>query len=124
GGFPHIFLTKQNVTMAKVKNNIVTEGLSGKLGDRIVFRQFGGKTIVAVKPQATAERSEAQLKQVQKFKDAARYASKAIQNPVSKEAYALRATKPGQSAYTVALTDYLTAPDISLVDFSLYDGKK
>lgn len=109
--------------MAKVKNNIVTEGLSGMLGQRIVFRQRAGKTIVSVKPQVTAERSEAQLRQVQKFREGAQYATKALQDPNVKAAYALRA-KPGQSAYNVALADYLSAPDISLVDFSLYDGKK
>lgn len=109
--------------MAKVKNNIVTEGLSGMLGQRIVFRQRGGKTIVSVKPQVTAERSEAQRLQMQKFKEAGQYASKVLQDPNVKAAYALRA-KPGQSAYNVALADYLSAPDISLVDFSLYDGKK
>lgn len=109
--------------MAKVKNNIVTEGLSGKLGDRIVFRQKAGKTIVAVKPQFTEERSEAQQEHARKFREGTQYAVKALADPTVKAAYALRA-KPGQTAYNIALADYLKAPDISLVDFSLYDGKK
>ncbi len=109
--------------MAKVKNNIVTEGLSGMLGDRIVFRQRAGKTIVSVKPQVSAEKSEAQLKQMLNFKESTIYANKMMKDPIMKEAYGLRA-KPGQSAYTVAMADFLNAPDINLVDFSLYDGKK
>ncbi len=31
--------------MAQSKNNIITHGLSGKVGDIIVFSQRGGKTI-------------------------------------------------------------------------------
>jgi hypothetical protein len=37
--------------MAKVGDNIVTTGLSGKLGNLIVFRNRGGKTIVAKAPK-------------------------------------------------------------------------
>lgn len=39
--------------MAHVKKNIVTEGLSSMLGNSIVFRNRGGKTIVSVKPDAS-----------------------------------------------------------------------
>lgn len=109
--------------MAKVKNNIVTEGLSGTLGNRIVFRQRAGATIVSTRPQRTAERTEAQKQQAQKFRDASHYAVKVLKDPIVKDAYALRA-KEGLTAYNVAVADYLTVPDISLVDFSLYDGSK
>ncbi|SDF09761.1 hypothetical protein SAMN05421825_1031 [Epilithonimonas hungarica] len=33
--------------MAESKNNIITHGLSGKVGDLIVFRQRSGDTIVS-----------------------------------------------------------------------------
>jgi len=47
--------------MAKNSRNIVTHGLSGKLGDLIVFRQKGDETIVAAKPKKhEGEPSEAQ----------------------------------------------------------------
>jgi hypothetical protein len=36
--------------MAKVGNNIVTTGLSGKLGNLIVFRIRGGKTVSPIHP--------------------------------------------------------------------------
>jgi hypothetical protein len=109
--------------MATVKNNIVTEGLSGKLGDRIVFRQRAGKTIVAVKPVFTAERSEAQKRHALRFKEASQYASRTIQDANMKAAYEAKALE-GQNAYNMALADYLHAPDISEIDASLYDGKK
>ena len=37
--------------MAKVGDNIVTTGLSGKLGNLIVFRNRGGQTYVAKAPK-------------------------------------------------------------------------
>jgi hypothetical protein len=33
--------------MGKVKNNLATQGFSGKLGEDIVFRQIEGKTFFA-----------------------------------------------------------------------------
>ena len=35
--------------MAESKNNIITHGLSGKIGDLIVFSQRDGKTFAAKK---------------------------------------------------------------------------
>jgi len=37
--------------MAESKNNIITHGLSGKVGDLIVFSQRNGKTIVSRAPK-------------------------------------------------------------------------
>ena len=36
--------------MAKQTNNVVTHGLSGKVGDLLVFRQRAGKTVVGKAP--------------------------------------------------------------------------
>ena len=33
--------------MAKQTNNVITHGLSGKVGDLLVFRQRAGKTVIA-----------------------------------------------------------------------------
>ena len=46
--------------MAKSRNNIVTHGMSGKIGDLLVFRQRFGKTIVGKIPNRTAEATEGQ----------------------------------------------------------------
>jgi hypothetical protein len=50
--------------MAKVRNNIIIQDLSGSLGDQLVVKQDkAGRTIVAVAPSADPNRtfSEAQL---------------------------------------------------------------
>jgi len=41
--------------MAKVGNNIVTTGLSGKLGNQIVFRNRGGETVSSI-PSVTCQK--------------------------------------------------------------------
>lgn len=110
--------------MAYVKNNIVTEGLSGKLGNTIVFRQVGGKTIVAAKPTKTKrESSEAQKTHQRRFRAASRYAQQTIQNPDQKAAYQQQAPED-QSAYNVAIADYLNQPEIADLDLSTYTGGK
>ena len=108
--------------MAYVKKNVVTEGLSGKLGNTVVFRQRGGKTIVAVPPEKKKrEPSEAQKNHQRKFREASRYAMQATQDPTLREAYARKA-KADQSAYNVAMADYLNLPDITELDLSTYTG--
>ena len=108
--------------MAYVKKNVVTEGLSGKLGDNIVFRQRGGKTIVSVKPTPSERpRSEAQKAQQRRFKAASYYARQATQDPTQRAAYEQRA-RGLQNPYNLAMADYLNAPDITELDLSTYTG--
>ena len=44
--------------MAESKKNIITHGMSGKVGDIIVFSQRHGKTIVSKAPTRKAELSD------------------------------------------------------------------
>ena len=110
--------------MARVKKNIITQGLSGKLGNNIVFRHRGDQTIVAVVPQKTKyEPTEAQQKQTRKFRNAVVYGKQAIQDPTVRAAYQAQA-KDGQSAYNVAVADYLNAPSIEELELGAYQGAK
>jgi len=66
--------------MAIVNKNIITQGLSGLLGDQIVFRQTkGGQTVVATKPARDANRSynPSQLARQEAFRQAIAYAKTA-----------------------------------------------
>ena len=95
--------------MAKSRNNIVTAGLSGGVGNQLVFRQVNGVTIVA--------------KYHNKFAKATVYAKNALQNAALKKVYADQAAKrPGVSAYAMAVADYLKAPIIDHIDTSAYTG--
>lgn len=109
--------------MAKVGDNIVTTGLSGKLGDLIVFRIRGGKTYVSKAPrERTGEPSEAQKLHQAKFQEAVLYARGAIADPATKAAYEASA-EGGQNAYNVAVADFFNAPHIDEIDVSNYTGQ-
>jgi len=109
--------------MAESKNNIITHGLSGKVGDLIVFRNRNGKTIVASKPRPhTGEMTDAQKAHQKVFQQAVIYAKSALTNPETKQAYK-DAADEGESAYNVAVADFMHAPDIDEIDLSKYTGK-
>ncbi|MFD2787864.1 hypothetical protein [Hymenobacter rubripertinctus] len=111
--------------MARVKNNIVTQGLSGMIGGTLVFRQQGGRTIVSAAPgETTGEPSAAQQAQRQRFQEAAVYAKAQISDPAAKAEYATRLDGRHGSAYAIAVADFLKAPDIREIDLSRYAGKK
>ncbi len=108
--------------MAESKNNIVTHGLSGKIGDLLVFSQRNGKTIVSKVPVRTAESTDAQLQVREKFQKAVFYAKGALADADTKALYKADA-KNGKTAYNVAIADFFDAPDIRSVDFSNYTGQ-
>jgi len=69
--------------MSRVKDNMITTGLSGKLGKQIVFRQWSGDTFLAKAPVMNLHlfKNEAQLENQRRFIQAVAYAKKAIANP-------------------------------------------
>jgi hypothetical protein len=102
--------------MSIVKNNIVTEGLSGMLGDVVVFRQLRGKTIMANRPRKPTRQSELQRENRQRFRAATLFAREAMKDPEKKERYRVKARKLNlPNAYTAAITDYLRKPTVNSV---------
>ena len=107
--------------MAKSKNNVVTYGLSGKIGDLLVFVQRHGTTVVSKVPQRSAQPTERQLEQRRRFQQAVFYGKAAIESPETAALYKAAATK-GRTPFNVAVADFLNAPDIVHVDLSGYAG--
>lgn len=109
--------------MAESKNNIVTHGLSGKVGNLLVFRNYAGKTIVTSKPRKpSGTPSEAQKAHRQRFQQAVIYGKEVQLDPAKKELYK-PSTSAGVSVYNVAVADFMQAPDIAEIDVSDYSGK-
>jgi len=109
--------------MAKVGNNIVVTGLSGKLGNLIVFRSHGTKTVVAQAPQKReGEPTQAQEQHQTRFQEAILYGKASITDAEKKAAYKASA-EDGQSAFNVAVADFLRAPHIDEIDVSHYSGQ-
>jgi hypothetical protein len=109
--------------MAIVRNNSVTQGFSGMLGNLIVFRQCGEKTIVASRPRPVRKQSALQQENRRRFRDAALFAKFAMRDPQQKAYYWEKARKLRlPNAYTAAITDYMRKPAVSKVDTSRFHG--
>jgi len=108
--------------MAKVRKNIVVQGLSGLLGDQLVLKHDkAGRTIVSAKPTFDENRafSEGQKEVHENFRDAAAYAKDAKDQAV----YVNLAEGTPMSAYNVALADWFHAPEIQELDVSAWHGQ-
>ena len=108
--------------MAKSKNNVITFGLSGKIGDLLVFRQKDGKTIVSKTPERSEDWSEKQIAQRRRFKTGVIYAKGATVAPETQDIYTAVAAKKKKAPYHVAVADFLNVPEIENVDLSKYTG--
>jgi hypothetical protein len=110
--------------LAKIKKNIVTSGLSGKLGNDLVFRQVNGQTIVSSAPvKSEKDPSPAQDAHREKFKEAAIYAKSVMQNAGIKKKYLEEARRrKHNNAFAAAVKDYFSAPEIKAIDVSQYSG--
>jgi len=111
--------------MAKSENNEVMYGARGKVGNLVVFKNFGNnQTVIAKRPKRADNPmyTEKQLEAKLKFREAVVYAKGVINNPALLAVYQLLA-KPGTSAYNLALADYCKAPEISVVDADNYQGQ-
>jgi hypothetical protein len=101
--------------MAKVRDNILVRGLSGKLGNQVVFRTLrDGRTIVCNMPDFSNRKLSKDQKQHHKrFQAAAAYARVASRsNPI----YAELAAGTMKNAYNVALGDWFHSPVIHGVE--------
>lgn len=106
--------------MGKTKSSL-TKGLSGKFGE-LTFQQRRGKTIAGrSQDERTKGPSAAQQKVLDRFREASRYAKAALANP-QKRAFYESIVKPGMSARSMAMTDYLRKPQVSDIDYAEYDG--
>ncbi len=104
----------------KTKDNVITEGFSGK-HRQIVFRQLNGETIASKRPRRKKEATAAQLNVRAIFKEAAAYAKAVMTDAVKKLVYLAKA-KPGLSGFNLALADYFKLPEIGDIDSSGYNG--
>ena len=109
--------------MAKVEKNVLTRGLSGKLGNQVVFRRRGAETLMTVAPgRRTSPQTDAQLEHQQQFREAVIYAKAAMADPVLNGEYGA-AAKSGESGFNLAVADYLKGPEIVELDQGLYTGE-
>lgn len=105
------------------KKNILLHGLSGKIFG-LVFRNVRGKTIISKCPRKRSTNTVHQEMTKIKFLRATHYAKTQLRNPLAAEEYRSGINDRKNSAYLVAVTDYLTPPRIHAVDTRRYRGIK
>jgi len=110
--------------MSKINNNPIMKGLSGMLGDVVVFREQRGQTVMANKPKKREQLTAHQQTAMLKFKRATQYAKGQVADPVSKAEYETGISGKINSAYAAALTDCLKGPQVTLIDTSDYRGNQ
>jgi hypothetical protein len=109
--------------MAKVHDNLVVRGISGSLGDQVVFKHyFDGRTILSKKPTFPDDRefSEKQKGHQGAFKEAAAYAKQAAK---TEAIYAEMARGTSRTAYNIALADWFRPPEIGAIDLEGWTGR-
>lgn len=107
--------------MGKVKENLLTKGFSGKIGDEIVFRQVGNRTLFAKRPRRRIGSTSTPQRDL--FAKAVVFAKTMLLDPAIRADYQNRAKLAGlASAYSAAVTDYLKAPKINSIDTDYYKG--
>ena len=115
----HFFLNHLNfITMATIKKNLFLTGASGMLGNQLVYRNVNGKLVVSSKPIST-KTSEGRRKQNKRFKYATMYAKAALDDERLGPIYTEAASRLSSynSAYQLALTDYLRSPEVGDLSF-------
>lgn len=92
--------------MAISKDNIVTETLSGKMGN-IIFKYYGDKTVISKHPDMSrVVKSAKQLQNQEQFRDAHFYAKSIMADPAKKLAF-IKTIPKGKMAYHAAVSKYL-----------------
>jgi hypothetical protein len=110
--------------MARVSNNIITQGLSGTIGGTLVFRQVGSQTVVSAAPRESDKAPTAkQLAHQERFQMAALYAKAQLADPAGRAEYEAARTEDGGNAYAIAVADFLQAPDIHEIELTDYQGR-
>ncbi|HEY5956389.1 MAG TPA: hypothetical protein VIV60_07555 [Polyangiaceae bacterium] len=106
--------------MARVQSNLVIHGLSGMLGKQVVIRQQrNGQYILAAAPNRREhELTDAQKQHRERFRQAILYAKKAQTTPEYQDLAKAR----GQTAYNVAVADFMHPPEIVHIDLTAYQG--
>ncbi len=107
-----------------ISNNTYTEGLSGKVGRNMVFRQRkSGKVILGKRPgPRRTPPTEKQQEIHDRFRMGSMYAKAAMADPARKAAYEA-AGNSDQSAYNLALRDAFRAPVVKAIDTTEYSGR-
>jgi hypothetical protein len=107
--------------MPKINNNPIMKGVSGMLGDVVVYRQFRGTTVMSNRPKKPKVLTPHQQAIKSRFLLAVAYAKAQIADPILKAKYQPGPGSEFTSAYIAAIADYLRRREQD--DKALKEGK-
>lgn len=107
--------------MARVDKNSPFYGTRGRVGD-LVFRTGQYGTTVHLAPAKKKNKNKYRVNRNSRMPQAIEYARRRIRDPEMYELYKSGVDDAKNSAYMVAVTDYLNAPKINKIDTSKYRG--
>lgn len=110
--------------MAVLIDNFILASIAGQIGGQLVIRKRKGQVVISKSPSKRKSSSEAQRRQMKRFREATLYAKKALADEEIRQMYDDKACKADRclSATNVAVADYLNGPVIRDVDLSGYSG--
>ncbi len=109
--------------MALIKENDLTEGMSGKFGKKIVFRVVKGVTLATRRSTLERVSSEKQIAHRERFQRAAQYTKAKMQDPVAKAEYKeMAGDKAFATAFSAALRDFMVPPKVLDVKVNEFTG--
>lgn len=93
--------------MARVKKNVIMQGISGQINKQMVFKVYGDKTFLTHYPNMSKVKfSENQIAEQGVFAEAVYHAKSIIYDPEKKAAF--KATlEPGRNVFNAAISAYL-----------------
>lgn len=110
--------------MAKIKKNILLQGLSGTLNKQLVLKQYNNITVISSYPDMTRViKSEKQKTENRRFREAVAYARSQMADPVSKAEYKAKA-RGLQKPHNIAIADFYCPPEIKSLDITALSGRK
>jgi hypothetical protein len=109
--------------MARINNNPLLKGISGMLGDVVVYREQRGQMVMSNRPKKRDQPTEHQKSAKSRFLQAVQYAKGQVADPITKALYAAGINDRIPSAYSVAIMDYLKGPEIISVNTKEYQGQ-
>lgn len=93
--------------MARLAKNSALQGITGKLGRQLVFKQYGDKIVVTqYSDMSRVKPSRKQKSNRNLFKEAVAYAKNINRTTALKQSY-LKKIKKGESVYHYAIKEYL-----------------
>jgi signal peptidase I len=109
--------------MPKLENNPIMKGMSGKLGDVVVYRRVRGEVVVSNTPKKrSGVLTPSQEATKSRFLRAVKYAKRQMEDPASKAYYQPGPNSKITSAYSAAVADYLKKPEVHEINTSRYGG--